>query len=226
MDREAPARPIVVCVCGMLASGKSTLVRELASHLRTSSVLEFDEYSEFTRWPADLPKWIEEGANPERVTNPRLRDDLESLVGGRSVLHPLTHERIPPSPFILLEDPFGRAAPDNRHLIDLVLFIDLPADLSVVRLVRRTLGFDRPGSPEELAEVSDTVARERIEALHQWLEHYQTHRPMYVSSKILAPVRDSADVILDGTKEAEAVCDEALAAIRQAFSSATSSSGR
>ena len=143
------SRPVVVCICGMLASGKSTLARALADHWKPAPVLAFDDYEQYACWPADMQAWVRDGADPSFVSNDRLRDDLQALVNGSSVQHPLTQADLVPSPLVLVEDPFGRTRPDILDLIDYVLFVDLPVDLSVVRLVRRVL-LPSPAVPADL----------------------------------------------------------------------------
>ena len=204
---ESLSRPTVVCICGMLASGKSTLARALAEHWRPTPVLAFDDYEQHAQWPADMQAWLRDGADPSLVSNGRLRDDLQALLNGSSVQHPLTQADLVPSPLVLLEDPFGRTRPDIRDLIDYVLFVDLPADLSVVRLVRRVLL-----PPPETAPIPEA---ERIAATERWLDHYVAHRAMYTAPHLLDPVRESADVPLDGEKPHAEVLAEAIAHITQ-----------
>jgi len=209
----APSRPIVVCICGMLASGKSALAQALAEHWRPAPVLAFDDYEQYALWPTDILKWVRDGADPSLVSNPRLRDDLDALVKGQPVQQPLTHADLVPSPLVLLEDPFGRTRPDIRDLINFVLFIDLPADLSVVRLVRRTLALPRT-SPQTMDD-STHFAAEAVRKTNRWLDHYVAHREMYTAPHLLDPVRGSSDVILDGERPQEHVVAEAISHISQ-----------
>ena len=207
---EPPSHPIVVCICGMLAAGKSTLARAIAEYWRPAPVLAFDDYAQYTRWPTDLQRWVRGGADPALVSNSRLRDDLDALVNGRHVRHPLTQADLVPSPLVLLEDPFGRTRPDIRDLIDFVLFIDLPADLSVVRLVRRSLLQSPPDCSPNAAEDSSAFLAKRVEATARWLEHYLAHRQMYVGADLLDPIRKSADAVLDGEKPQDEIRADAI----------------
>jgi uridine kinase len=212
-------RSIVVCICGTLAAGKTTLIRSLSEHLEGSAVLVFDEYEQFGQWPQDFGQWIAEGCNPGEVTNSQLREDLQSLQSGCAICHPTGKHRIDPSPIILLEDPFGRTRPDNADLIDLVLFVDLPWDLSVVRMAQRALKLDDLASQGELTNVSKDDLIERIESARNWLFGYVARREMYTA--LSEPVRRSADVILDGMREPRAVLEDALAAINQGIGEIT-----
>ena len=193
----------------MLASGKSTLARALAEHWRPTPILAFDDYEQHTQWPSDMQKWVQDGADPALITNRRLRNDLDALAHGRPVQHPLTEARLMPSPLMLLEDPFGKTRPDIGDLVDFVLFVDLPTDLSVVRLVRRVLS-PLPGSSPETNQDSAKPAVERIKATGRWLDHYVAHRQMYTAPHLLDPVRESSDIILDGEKSQDEVKAEAI----------------
>jgi uridine kinase len=142
-----------------------------------------------------------------------LRADLQSLQSGSAVFHPLSKHRIDPSPITLLEDPFGRTRPDIAGLIDLVLFIDLPWDLSVARMAQRALGLDRPDTRGSLEDASRDDLVARIDSARQWLDAYTSRREMYTT--LSEPVRATADVVLDGTMLAASVLERALAVISE-----------
>jgi len=206
--------PRIICIAGRLAAGKTTLVRQLEKALNAAALL-FDEYEAFGIWPEDLQHWLDEGADPSAVSNPRLHDDLSTLLNGESVLHPQTGEAILPAETILLEDPFGRTRREIAPLIDHVLFVELPSDLSVARLMQRALGFDSldtdPGAVEQLARAE--VDR-RLIAAQRWIVYYIQRREMYAAAS--DRVRSAADVVLDGGLSRDALLDVALDAIRNA----------
>ena len=178
-------------------------------HRRSSSTTTKRTVSGRVIWMLGLPG----GCDPSQVHVPRLRHDVEALLRGQSVRHPTDDSLIPPSEILLVEDPFGRTRPDIRQLYDLVLFVDLPADLSVVRMVKRALGFGFNESAAAIEDLSHSDLAERIRAAHGWLTHYAAVRDMYT---ILAePVRSTADVILDGRKPPDELCEDALDALRE-----------
>jgi len=213
MEKNNARSSTVVCICGFLAAGKTTLIRSLSEKLEGSAVLSFDDYGKYCEWPKDFAQWVSQGGDPSCVRNARLRQDLELLLAGQSIQHPLDENVILPSPVILLEDPFGRTRSDIKGLIDLVLFVDLPTDLSVLRLAQRALGLDSSLSNEDLSRLPKDDLVQRIGNAQRKLDDYTRHRVMYTT--LIQPVRATADVILDGMKPAEAMCEDALAAIEE-----------
>jgi hypothetical protein len=195
-----------------LAAGKTTLIRSLSQKLDGAALLLFDEYEQFGQWPEDFGQWIAEGCNPREVANPRLRADLQSLRSGSAICHPIDEHVIDLSPIILLEDPFGRTRPDSADLLDLVLFVDLPWDLSVVRMAQRALGLDDlpPRNASGQGAVDALLAR--IESASTWLSGYVARREMYTT--LASQVRATADAVLDATKASEDMLEDALAAIK------------
>lgn len=216
MTRLANEGPMVACICGALAAGKTTLIRSLSKQLGGAAILVFDEYAKHCEWPQDMDQWTAEGCDPSGVRNPRLMQDLQLLRSGIAIHHPIDEHAIEPSPIILLEDPFGRMRPDNADLIDWVLFVDLPWDLSVVRMAQRALRLNDLPAKDMLSDdaVDDLFAR--IDLARRWLSSYVLRREMYTS--LSAPVCATADIILDGMKEPGVVLEDALAAINQGIS--------
>ena len=200
-ERVTADAPRVVCICGVLAAGKTTLIRSLPERLGSAATLVFDDYEAYGEWPQDMRQWMAQGADPGQARVPRMKQDLESLIRGNSVHHPIDGRAMAPSDVILVEDPFGRTRPDIRDLYDLVLFLDLPWDLSVVRMVQRALA----------SSEGDPAAR--IESAQRWLANYVARRTMYTT--LAEPVRASADVVLDAQKPSDDVLEDALAEIRQ-----------
>jgi uridine kinase len=213
MTEPTIERPIVVCICGTLAAGKTTLIRSLSQKFDGAALLLFDEYEQFGQWPEDFGQWIAGGCDPSKVANPRLRADLQSLRSGCAICHPIDEHVIDPSPIILLEDPFGRTRPDNADLIDLVIFVDLPWDLSVARMTQRALGLDTLPSEGALRDVSKDDLIARIELARTWLSAYVARREMYTT--LSEPVRATADAILDATQPPNTVLANALEEIGQ-----------
>ena len=202
---------VVICLCGSLAGGKTTLIRRLSQALHGASTLLFDEYDAYGEWPSDMAGWLAEGCDPGQVRVPRLRQDVDALLRGEAVKHPKSESPIHPSDILLVEDPFGRTRPDIQQLYELVLYVDLPPDLSVVRMAQRALGLGLNAADDPFEALSRDELATRCRTAQGWLSIYALLRDMY--TVLAAPVRASADVVLDGRKSPDDLLEDALAAI-------------
>src|SRR4051794_16793455 len=99
---------VVIAVAGPSGGGKTTLVQSLARLLGNATQVYFDDYAAVSTYPGDLPGWVLAGADPNHWQTPRLADDLQALRMGTAVLHPDGTTLLQPTPFIVLEQPFGR----------------------------------------------------------------------------------------------------------------------
>ena len=155
---NACAKPRVVVISGSVGSGKTTLTERLAERLGGAPVLIFDHYEQYAEWPQDIDQWIRAGADPNQVSVPRLKEDLLSLLEGTSITHPLDGRRIDAAEYILVEEPSGRERQEIAEHIDLVVYVDVPQDVCVVRVVQRALGMTGP-------DFESTVERESRQCL-------------------------------------------------------------
>jgi len=204
---------MVICLRGALAGGKTTLLRALSQELDGASTLLFDDYEAYGEWPSDMGAWLAGGCDPGEVRVPRLRQDVEALLRGESVNHPKSESTIPPSAFLLVEDPFGRTRPDICELFDLVLYVELPPDLSVVRMAQRALGLGLDAADKPFDALSRDELAARCRTAQGWLSNYAALRDMY--TVLAEPVRASADVLLDGRKPPDELREDARASIRE-----------
>ncbi len=162
----------VVAIAGPPGAGKSTLAHALAQTLGDAGVLEFDCYERATaRSLEDLAQWLREGADFNALAAPGLREDLEQLKTSAS------------PKYLLFEMPLGREHTPTAHLIDLLIWIDLPLDVALARKLRQILH-----SPQGNA----------LPWLHGYLEGYLT-----VVREVLVVqhdrVRPGADLFVDGS---------------------------
>ena len=83
-------------------------------------------------------------------------------------------------------------------------------------MTQRALGLNDLPSKDALGDcaVDDLLAR--INSARTWLSGYALRREMYTT--LSEPVRATADAVLDGTKSAEVVLEDALVAIHQGVS--------
>ncbi len=198
--------PRFIAIAGGTASGKSTLTVALAQALGDRcAVLLHDSY--YRPLPADVKAsgsdWNFD--HPDALETDRLIDDLHQLRAGRSVSPPsydfATHARwpetnwavVPARPIVLVDGILVLAEPTLRAQMDGRVFVDTPADVRLIRRIRR-----------------DTTERGRT--VDQVLTQYErTVRPMHLA--FVEPSKDHADVVLDGTRPIDAL----VAATREAF---------
>ncbi len=185
-------RPLVVVIAGGTAGGKSTLARSLLERLDAVLICH-DRYY----YDVAVPR----GHNydhPDALDTDRLVADLSMLAGGRAAALPVydfaTHSRltrvetVQPAPVVIVEGILVLADARVAQLADLTVYVDCPDDIRLVRRVRR-----------------DVVARGRdVDGV---LEQYlATVRPMH--EQFVAPCRDEADLVLDGTRPPGRLVDE------------------
>lgn len=166
----------VIAIAGPPGSGKSTLAHALARELGSAAVLEFDEFEQATaRSVPDLERWLADGADFDQLAAPGLRDRLQQLAAD------------PARAFVLFEMPLGRAHSATAPLIDLLLWIDLPADLALAR---------------KLQQILAAAAHREPACAAAWLAGYVAAY-LQVVHRVLALQRDrvrpGADLCVDGT---------------------------
>ena len=199
------SRPVAVAVAGGSGSGKTTLARAIAARLgsRRCAVLDHDSYY---RDLAHLPPQERATVNfdhPESLDSGLLAEHLDDLRRGRTILRPhydfATHtrrsgtERIEPRPFLVCEGILLLAATELTQAFDLRVYLDVPADVRVLRRVER-----------------DTAERGRSvrSVVRQYLA---TVRPMH--ERFVAPARVTADLVLGWRDSVEDWTDSILDAI-------------
>jgi uridine kinase len=199
--------PRFIAIAGGTASGKSTLTVALAQALgdRCAVLLHDSYYRPLPPQVADAGRdWNFD--HPDALETERLVDDLRQLRAGRPVTPPAydfaTHTRwpaerwsmVPARPIVLVDGILVLAEPSLRDHMDARVFVDTPADVRLIRRIRR-----------------DTTERGR--SVNEVLTQYErTVRPMHL--QFVEPSKAHADLVLDGTRPIGDLVADARAALR------------
>jgi len=205
------SKPYVVVISGSVGSGKTTLTERLAELLGDSPVLIFDHYEQYAEWPQDIDQWIRAGADPNQVKVTRLKEDLLSLLAGTSITHPLDNRTIDSSHYILVEEPSGRERQEIAEYIDLVVYVDVPQDMCVVRVVQRALGMTGSDFERTVESESRQGLAGRLKAVASWLAQYKRMRSAYIGVSRI--VKQRADIVVDGMRPVDEIAQQVLDAM-------------
>ena len=183
-------QPIVFGVAGSTASGKTTVARSILEQVGAHRVA-YLPHDAYYRDMSHLP--LEKRAqqnydHPDALESDLLARHIRDLCAGRAIQLPVysfaDYTRKPetvtvePAPVILVDGILIFAEPELRDLMDIKIFVDVEADIRLIRRIER-----------------DT--RERGRTLSSTIFQYlDTVRPMDL--EFVQPSRRYADVILPG----------------------------
>ena len=188
-------KPVVIGIAGGTASGKTWLAAHLAQALGVGRcvVMAHDwYYRDHPELSAAARRRLDYDC-PEALESPLLLQHLRQLRAGRPVESPTydyaRHRRaaattpISPAPIIIIEGLFVLADARLRRAIDLKIFVHAPADVRLLRRIKR-----------------DTT--ERGQALAEVLERYETQaRPGH--ERYVQPSARHHDLYWDQTADAQ-----------------------
>ncbi len=170
----------VLGVAGGTASGKTTVAREVAAALGALLVTH-DRYYRSGDAATNYD-------HPDSLDTGRLVEDLDALRAGRGVVLPrydfARHAReaegdaVAPTPWIVVEGILVLCDARLRERFDRAVFVDAPADVRLVRRVRRD-ALERGRSCEDV-----------------FRQYLTTVRPMHEA--FVAPSMAFADAVIDG----------------------------
>ena len=110
-------------------------MRRLSARLGGAPSLHYDDYEQITKHsPAEVEAWLERGAPADEVPLPNFAQAIADLKQG-------------PARHVILDFLLARAhAPTARH-IDLLIWIETPLDIALVRTLRDQVGLARAAPP-------------------------------------------------------------------------------
>ncbi|PEM44075.1 hypothetical protein CN611_29350 [Bacillus wiedmannii] len=144
----------VISVAAVSGGGKTTVTESLTHKLMNSKALYFDSY-DFDNCPADICKWIDDGANyDEWILTPLIKD----------IQHLLQNSYLD---YIIVDYPFAYLNSEMRQFIDVTIFIDTPLDIAMARRILRDFKEDTMSEIQNNLKHYITYARKAyLEALH------------------------------------------------------------
>ena len=202
----------VIVISGSVGSGKSTIAAKLSRLLKDAPILKFDDYEKYIEWPADMAQWMKDGFDPNAIRIPKLKDDLVSLRKGEAINYPVDNQEIKAEEFIILEEPSGQQRAEISELIDLVIYIDVPQDVCVIRMIHRTIAMEvwhSAGTFEN--EPKEEIVRQ-LDSVATWLNQYQKARQMYMT--VSEVVKNNSDVVVNGLLPIDEIVNEIIDEIR------------
>ena len=191
-------RPLTIGISGGTGSGKTRFTKELLKRCDKDNVICISQDSYYK----DLSKLSYEERCKNNFDNPRsidfsmLLSDLSTLLKNEEVYIPIydftTHTRkekkelLTPKPIIILEGIFSLFDEKIRNLLEKKIYVDTPADIRILRRVKRDI-------------------KKRGRSIESIVKQYtETVRPMH--KKFIAPVKIYADIIVpNGGKNLEAI---------------------
>jgi uridine kinase len=197
---------ILIGICGASGSGKTLFARTVYQNLNSRRVVIIQEdayYKDLSAIPL-VDRTMRNFDHPGAFDHTLLLEQIRGLLAGQEIAHPVydykTHTRTPevrrvgPHDIIVLEGILIMQEAELRDLMDIKVFIDVPADICFIRRLQRDMS-------------------ERGREVHSVIEQYlQTVRPMY--RQFVEPARQYADIIVPQGGENRVAVDLLTARIR------------
>ncbi|HNR67248.1 MAG TPA: uridine kinase [bacterium] len=190
---DSPRTVITIGIAGASGSGKTVLANALRHALqpRAGEVLSQDHYYRDISHLSYEERCRENFDHPDAIDFALLARQFEQLKKGRDIDHPVydfsTHLRqtqtahYAPQSIVILEGILILSRPDLCRLLDHKIFVDTPADICLIRRLRRDM-------------------RERSRNIESVLQQYErTVRPMFL--EYVQPSQKQADLTVSGEED-------------------------
>ena len=188
----------VIAIAGTSGSGKTVVSAKVSELLDKAPILAFDDYFEFFEgWPENIRDWLDKGANTDELQNIQMMNDIKTLKEDKSIIHPTTKETLHSTGYIIVEDPSGKERKELAGLIDFLVYIDVPLDIALMRVLRRFIDNDVKLKDGSKGKIREEAPDKLLNTIENFLENYQEYyRELYIV--ICDRAREKADFIVDG----------------------------
>ena len=180
--------PLIIGIAGGTGSGKTRFTKELIKRSNMDHVVYIsqDSYYKNLKHLSYEQRCEINFDSPDSIDFEILRKDIKSLASFNEISAPVydfkTHlrlesrKKVRPKPIIIIEGIFSLYDIEIRKLTDIKVFVDTPADIRILRRVKR-----------------DMIKRKRsIESITK--QYISTVRPMH--EQFVEPTKKFADIIV------------------------------
>ncbi len=191
---------MIIGICGGTGSGKTTIARKIVETVGKDKVVLVEQdsyYIDLAEISLDERRKVNFD-HPSSIDIDLIVQHLQRLRNGESIEMPVydfsSHTRektskiIEPLPIIIVEGILIFSQTQILDILDLKVFVDTPADIRLLRRIRRDI-------------------EERGRTLDQTLNQYETTiRPMH--NKFVEPFKLKADIIIPEGEKRQATMDD------------------
>lgn len=199
-------KPLIIAIAGGSASGKSTVVEEIVSSLKSVeiTVICHDDYYKDQSHMSMEERLKTNYDHPSSLDNELFVSHLKRLIGGQSIQKPqydfVHHTRktetveVKPTKIIIIEGILVLEEKQIRDLSDVKIFVKCDEDVRFIRRLKRDI--------EERGRTLDNVVN----------QYLSTVKPMF--NKYVNPSSRHADLIIPNDKKHDVAVDFLVAKIK------------
>lgn len=169
---------IIIGITGMSGSGKTTLVKAISDSINATAIY-WDDFDSISKSPDDYVDWYHRGKNYAEFDYTKLSDVLNKLKSGNMIYHPISNEKLVSTPFIIFDAPMGRLHQQTGKHIDIEIYMDTPADVSLARRLIRDF---------------EPTLKDKNEIIEELKFYIEKSRPLFFSDDL----KNSAELIING----------------------------
>lgn len=168
----------IIGISGNMGSGKTTLAKSLAKYLQ-ATIISWDDFDDISKGPENYIDWYNRGQNYKEWDYKDLSYTIESLLQGKTTIHPVLKHELTPTKYIIFDAPLGRLHEQTGRYIDICIHIEVPLDVSICRWLLRDFS------------TADKTKEDLLNEIEFYLKH---SRPLFIDDEL----KQSSDLIING----------------------------